>query len=72
MVALSWSDTISRFWGSFQRVDGFDAILRLVLTWQSRAADRHRLAEMDDRLLSDIGITRGQAMAESRKPFWRM
>jgi uncharacterized protein YjiS (DUF1127 family) len=38
------------------------------------ALERHRqrraLAELDDRLLDDIGITRSQAMSEANKPLW--
>ena len=38
--------------------------------WQKRAEMRHRLAEMDDRLLADMGITRRDATREAEKPFW--
>ena len=38
------------------------------------APERHRqsraLAELDDRLLDDIGITRSRAMNEANKPLW--
>ncbi|MEE8498975.1 MAG: DUF1127 domain-containing protein [Kiloniellales bacterium] len=43
----------------------------LLLTWCARAAQRRALAALDHRLLSDAGLTRDQAAAESRKPFWR-
>jgi uncharacterized protein YjiS (DUF1127 family) len=43
--------------------------------WIRAAADRWRqrraLAEIDDRMLRDMGISRSQAMAEAAKPFWR-
>jgi uncharacterized protein YjiS (DUF1127 family) len=39
--------------------------------WIGRRAQRHALADLDDRLLRDIGKTRAEAMAEARKPFWR-
>jgi uncharacterized protein YjiS (DUF1127 family) len=29
------------------------------------------LLTLDDRTLDDIGISRAEAQAESRKPFWR-
>ncbi len=38
--------------------------------WQDRAEQRYRLAEMDQHVLLDIGISRNQALAEARKPFW--
>jgi uncharacterized protein YjiS (DUF1127 family) len=40
------------------------------LTWQRRASERTRLAEMDDRAYKDRGITRADAWRETRKPFW--
>jgi uncharacterized protein YjiS (DUF1127 family) len=39
--------------------------------WQDRSAGRRRLASLDSRMLSDIGIDRAAAAAESAKPFWQ-
>jgi uncharacterized protein YjiS (DUF1127 family) len=36
-----------------------------------KVRQRHILLELDDRLLSDIGLTRDQAEREARKPFWK-
>jgi uncharacterized protein YjiS (DUF1127 family) len=36
-----------------------------------RFRQRCRLAELDDRLLRDIGLTASRAREESDKPFWR-
>ena len=47
------------------------APLRLLLLWQTRAGQRTHLAELDERLLADMGLTRAQARAEAAKPFWR-
>jgi len=47
------------------------AILRL---WRRRRRDRRELAKLvllDDRLLRDIGLTRGSAEFLINKPFWR-
>ena len=49
-------------------LDRLRAILRV---WHRRGADRVRLATLSDRLLDDIGLSREQALAEARKPFWR-
>lgn len=38
---------------------------------QSRTRQRRRLAEMDDRLLRDIGLDSAQALAEAEKRFWQ-
>ena len=42
-----------------------------VISWQQRAAERHHLSGLDDRLLKDIGITRSDVEQEISKPFWR-
>ena len=46
-------------------------LFRLITMWVERARQRQALADLDDRLLRDIGMTRGQAMGEFSKPFWR-
>ena len=43
----------------------------LLALWHQRARQRSRLAELDDRLLQDIGKTREQAIVEAGKPFWQ-
>ncbi len=40
--------------------------------WHARAAQRRRLLALDDRMLSDIGISRADAWKEGSKPFWRV
>lgn len=45
--------------------------LETLAVWQERAAARYRLAEMDDRLLNDIALSRADIEPEVRKPFWR-
>lgn len=46
-----------------------------LLAWLGRTMLRSRgrssLAELDDRLLRDIGVSRAEARRESNKPFWR-
>ena len=39
--------------------------------WVSISNQRRALAELDDRLLRDIGVTRYDAAQEAKKPFWR-
>jgi drug/metabolite transporter (DMT)-like permease/uncharacterized protein YjiS (DUF1127 family) len=39
--------------------------------WPDRSRQRRALRALDDRQLRDIGITRFDAVNESRKPFWR-
>jgi len=39
--------------------------------WRRRSRERAELAALDDRTLSDIGITRADAIYLSGKPFWK-
>lgn len=39
--------------------------------WLERIQDRRRLAELDDHLLRDIGLTRAEAAHAASRPFWR-
>lgn len=39
--------------------------------WWERSAQRRELAQLDDRMLRDIGISRADAYGESRKWFWQ-
>ena len=47
------------------------AAFALIGTWHDRARQRRELARLDQRLLRDIGVSRYDALAEARKPFWR-
>jgi uncharacterized protein YjiS (DUF1127 family) len=51
--------------------DFFIRLLDALGEWQERSAQRQRLAALDSRMLSDIGIDRATAAAEAAKPFWR-
>ena len=57
------------------RADGPTALVRRVfatlMAWQERASQRHVLAQLGDRELKDMGISRADAESEARKPFWR-
>ncbi|MGH6912665.1 MAG: DUF1127 domain-containing protein [Geminicoccales bacterium] len=61
-TALAWRQALS----------ALDHAVDSILTWRERARTRRQLLAMDDRLLSDIGITRAEAHHEAEKPFWRV
>jgi uncharacterized protein YjiS (DUF1127 family) len=46
-------------------------VVRNVLEWNERSRQRQALAELDDHLLKDIGISRTAAATEASQPFWR-
>ena len=50
----------------------FAGFVDMVLAWQARANERRHLAEMDPRILADIGLNRADALHEASKPFWRV
>jgi uncharacterized protein YjiS (DUF1127 family) len=39
-------------------------------TWSARRRERIQLAALSPRELRDIGLSPGEAMTESAKPFW--
>ena len=41
------------------------------MIWQGRAAARFHHADLDDRVLRDMGMTRADAAREAAKSFWR-
>jgi len=51
---------------------GLRAMVDRIRTWRERARQRRHLAGLNDHMLRDIGLTRGDVMAECSKPFWRL
>lgn len=51
--------------------NGLAALGHTVYLWQTRAAMRRHLAEMDDRMRRDAGLSLDDIAGEIRKPFWR-
>ena len=50
-----------------------DVVVRVTewtIVWRERNQQRAALGELNDRLLKDIGISRGEAEREMRKRFW--
>jgi uncharacterized protein YjiS (DUF1127 family) len=47
------------------------SLIELIGRWSRRVIERRALAQMSDRILGDIGLTRHRALCQSRKPFWR-
>lgn len=46
-------------------------MLRWMRRCHARASQRASLADLDPRLLRDIGVSEAERMMESEKPFWR-
>jgi uncharacterized protein YjiS (DUF1127 family) len=62
----------SVLYGLVQRVEAATvATQKTLATWVSRAKGRRQLAEMDKRMLTDIGLTRIEVEYEINKYFWQ-
>lgn len=46
-------------------------LLAALLLWRQHARTRRQLAQLDERLLADAGISTAERHAELTKPFWR-
>ena len=51
-------------------VNPLKRLYALLYNWQARAEQRYRLADIEGRLLDDVGMTRADADREAAKPFW--
>jgi uncharacterized protein YjiS (DUF1127 family) len=59
-----WSDLLPSGLGTRR------PLLSRLLEASARARQRRHLAELDDAMLRDIGLTRDEARREARRPFW--
>ena len=55
-----------------QAVDLAYGILAFLYRWDGAYRESHKLREMDERLLKDIGVTREEAQREADKLQWRL
>jgi uncharacterized protein YjiS (DUF1127 family) len=46
-------------------------VVAILREWRRRAANRAKLAALDERTLADIGLSRADAEFLANKPFWR-
>ena len=69
---VSMNGAIADFGRQLRPTGAFVAgrLRRLIVLWSTRLHERRALAEMDDRMLRDIGIDRLQAQREADRPFW--
>jgi uncharacterized protein YjiS (DUF1127 family) len=50
---------------------GIAGALRMISLWIGRSNQRNALADLDDHLLCDIGVSSEDAGREASKPFWK-
>jgi uncharacterized protein YjiS (DUF1127 family) len=46
-------------------------LIETVAVWIVRRRQRQALAELDEHLLDDVGLSREQARREAARPFWK-
>lgn len=70
---MNWTSSAERAtaFRTFSLVGAMTDAVAAIAGWSARAQQRRRLAELDDRLLRDIGLDRPAALREAEKPFWR-
>lgn len=56
---------------SLPAAPGLTDLLRVLLVWQDRWRQRQMLAEMDGRMLRDLGLSDCDVQSETAKPFWQ-
>ena len=67
---------VARSFPALSATPGFSAANLARQAWKAAFAmfearqTRRTLAEMDGRMLADIGVDRGQARTEAARPFW--
>ena len=74
MVALHWHTMQARPGqrsGVLALGDAWDHTVATLREWRRRIREREELAQLDERMLKDIGLTRADARFLSNKPFWR-
>jgi uncharacterized protein YjiS (DUF1127 family) len=49
----------------------FGRAVAVLREWRQRSRERAQLGALDERMLRDIGISRGDVLHEINKPFWR-
>jgi uncharacterized protein YjiS (DUF1127 family) len=49
---------------------GAATVVMMLLDWQRQARERSELAALPPEILKDVGLTRADVHAETRKPVW--
>ncbi len=63
--------TVARHAGLDALSDTSDWVLATLRQWRRRIRERQQLSQLNERTLSDIGLTRADAEFLANKPFWR-
>lgn len=66
------SEISIRTYALVQRIEpSVQAVISTLSMWVRRDRERSQLAQLSNHMLSDIGLSRADAVLEINKPFWR-
>jgi len=66
-------DIAAMTFAAIERIEGFTAkVTRQARLWLRRSNERHLLAQINDHILDDIGLTRADVKIETAKYFWQL
>jgi uncharacterized protein YjiS (DUF1127 family) len=72
-MAKSSATDLVNYRATTNRIELLQVLFGLIGTiavWNVRRRQRRALAELDEDLLNDVGLSREQARSEAAKPFW--
>ena len=72
MIAMISAETFALSSRLARLARPFSGTIKAAATWRARARGRRHLADLDVRMLRDIGITRMDVERECHKPFWQI
>jgi len=68
-LTLSWQGWVAD--GGRLIVGDVTRVWAIMSKWCERRRSRNALAQLDARLLDDVGLDAGRVRAEIKKPFWK-
>lgn len=69
-ASLSWGQWIAE--GKRLALSEALKTANMLILWQQRSSARRAMAEMDDRIADDVGLSRNEILLEASKPFWKV
>ena len=70
-MAVQSNDHLFQSQNRFGMVSSLMSTLEFVFGWFTRSDERQMVANLDERTLRDIGISKADVYREALKPFWR-
>jgi uncharacterized protein YjiS (DUF1127 family) len=70
-MAVQSNDHLFQSQSQFGMVSSLMSTLEFVFGWFTRSNEHQMVADLDERTLRDIGISKADVYREALKPFWR-